>query len=180
MILNKFIVLVIIFLSLPACTRTENGFVFGTPAYEQRDISVSTIDLDILIKAKALLSDKLEWSRDVLRECTGHAPFSLYCALETASKIVDGKYIHRRPALQEVRFTIDDQYKSRWKVHRLAEFNNNPETSYEDIVKIMNDTIDRVREKIKNSNSQYSAVHVKKKRIHIGRHEIMQIGRAVI
>ena len=46
---------------------------------------------------------------------------------------VTGDYVHRHPALQEVRFIIDDKYNNRWKVHILADYNINPETSIKDI-----------------------------------------------
>ena len=69
------------------------------------------------------------------------------------SNIVDGQYIHRRPALQEVRFTIDDNYKDRWKVHRLADFNSHPNTTYTDVVKVLDVTIYRVKQKLEHYNS---------------------------
>ena len=151
--LEKLIILIIISLSLFSCTRTENGLVFGIPEYEKRDIKVSNIDLSILLKTKELLSMKDSWTRDNLRTCSGNSPYNLYCALEAASNIVDGQYIHRRPALQEVRFTIDDNYKDRWKVHRLADFNSHPNTTYTDVVKVLDVTIYRVKQKLEHYNS---------------------------
>lgn len=142
---------------LSACSRTENGLVFGKPAYEERDIAVSGVDIEILLQTQSLLSSKQAWSKDGQRKCSGLPPYSLYCALETASKTVDGKYIHRRPALQEVRFTIDDQYKNRWKIHRLADFNSHPDTTYDDVMQVLRLTIEHVQQKIRDSDAIHNA-----------------------
>jgi len=146
--MNKLITILLCAITLIACTRTENGLVFGLPDYEKRNIKVSQTDLKILLKAKELLSTEENWLKNSQRACTGNPPFNLYCALKTASNIIDGKYIHRRPALQEVRFTIDDTFNDRWTVHRLADFNNHAYTSYVDVLSVLEITINRVKLKL--------------------------------
>ena len=110
---------------LCGCYKTENGIVFGLPDYEKRDIQVSQVDLDILNKASQLLSDERTWEKKHPSDCSKTEKLDLFCALEKASIDVIGKYVHRQPALQEVRFAIDDNYKSRWSKHRLIDFNSN-------------------------------------------------------
>ena len=140
-------VILLMFLSV-GCTRTENGIVFGTPDYEKRDISVSDVDLSILRKADELLSNEAQWDKSSVRKCSESHRLSLYCALEKASVEIMGKYVHRQAGLQEVRFVIDDKYKSRWKVHRLADFNTHPDTTFSDVKLVLKEAIISVEGKL--------------------------------
>ena len=151
--MKNLILVIFVFLTLVGCTRTENGLVFGIPDYEKRNIKVSKTDIDILLRAKELLITKNDWLKDELRTCNGNPPFSLYCALEAASIQIDGKYIHRRPALQEVRFIIDDNFKSRWKDHRLADFNSHPDTTFEDVKMVLDLAINHVKSKLAHNTA---------------------------
>jgi hypothetical protein len=134
---------------LSGCYQTENGLVFGKPSYEETNIEVSQVDLKILRKADALLKDEAVWRKDAVRVCTESATLNLYCALERASIEVTGTYEHRRPALQEVRFVIDDKYKHRWSVHRLADFNAHPDTTFKDIKLVIAVAIENVSRKLR-------------------------------
>jgi hypothetical protein len=134
------------------CTKTENGIVFGTPAYEKRDIKVSKIDLEILLRTKQLLGNESKWDSSVSRTCQKKEPFTLYCALEAASIYVIGEYRHRQAALQEVRFAIDDKYSDRWSVHRLADFNAHSKTTFNDIKSVLNTAIATVNGKLAHNN----------------------------
>lgn len=136
--------------------KTENGIVFGLPDYEKRDIRVSQVDLDILIKADALLSSENAWRKEPVSNCSESKKLDLYCALENASMEVTGKYVHRQPALQEVRFTIDDLYRKRWKKHRLLDFNADNATSFDDIKSVLSQAMDTVRSKLARYNKQKS------------------------
>lgn len=137
-----------IFLLLLACSQTENGWVLGTPDYEQRDIHVSAVDLAILERAKALISQPQMWSKSHSVECSRVEQYTLYCALEKSTTELKGQYIHRQAALQEVRFVIDDQYKSRWKKHRLMDFNSHPETQLEDVLWVIDQATTHVEKKL--------------------------------
>jgi len=134
---------------LPGCYQTENGLVFGLPDYEKRDVKVTAVDLEILLKADALLKDESVWKSDADRICNDPIKLSLYCALKKASVEVSGEYIHRQPALQEVRFVIRDDYRNRWKVHRLADFNANPATSFDDVKSVIAKAIEIVKGKLR-------------------------------
>lgn len=133
--------------------KTENGLVFGIPDYEKRDIHVSQVDLDILIKANELLSNESEWRKERVSGCSQSKKLDLYCALETASVVLMGKYVHRQPALQEVRFAIDDNYKDRWDKHRLVDFNSHSDTNFTDIKYVLNVAISAVRQKITHNKA---------------------------
>ena len=135
--------------ALSGCYQTENGLVFGKPDYENRNIEVSQIDLDILLKADALLKDETLWRKDAVRVCSESSTLNLYCVLERASIEVTGKYVHRQPALQEIRFAIDDCYRNRWSVHRLADFNAHPDTSFSDIKFLIANAVGTVKSKLR-------------------------------
>ena len=128
--------------------KTENGIVLGLPDYEKRDIRVSQVDLGILTKADAMLSSESTWRKDRASDCSQSEKLDLYCALEKASIEVMGKYVHRQPALQEVRFTIDNHYRERWEKHRLIDFNDNKNTSFENIKYVLAQAIATVRGKL--------------------------------
>jgi hypothetical protein len=128
--------------------KTENGIVLGLPDFEKRDIHVSQVDLDILTKADTLLPNESRWRKGRASNCSQSEKLDLYCALERASVEVTGKYIHRQPALQEVRFSIDDHYRDRWEKHRLIDFNFNKDTSFEDVKSVLAQAIDTVTKKL--------------------------------
>lgn len=66
----------------------------------------------ILERADAILSSDAVWNRADTRECpAGETTFSLFCALHDACVEVLGHYEHRRAALQEVRFVIDERVR---------------------------------------------------------------------
>lgn len=130
------------------CTRTAKGIQFGLPGYENRNIAVSEVDLSILEIADNLLSEESAWSRRSDRECEEGQPLSLFCALESASYKVLGKYEHRQAALQEVRFVIDDRFKNRWTKHRLADFNTHPDTTFFDVKTVLKVAIQTVEKKL--------------------------------
>src|SRR5262249_7432322 len=102
-----------------------------SPELEGRGQPVTEDDLRILLKADELLKNESVWNRNDDRECdddefTGKR--SLFCALQKACIEVLGKYDHRRVALQEVRFAVEDATRGRDFQHRLRDFNNLPET----------------------------------------------------
>jgi hypothetical protein len=111
---------------------------------------VSAEDLQILDKANALLSDEAHWNRDDTRECPpNEVKLSLFCALHKACIDVLGHYEHRRAALQEVRFAVEEATKGRDFQHRLMDFNNLPETRFEDIKHVLAQARAKVSERLK-------------------------------
>src|SRR5262245_45989024 len=116
------------------------------PAYEQRDQPVTKEDLLILQRADKILSGEEVWNRKDTRVCKPEdKTWSLFCALQKASVEVLGSYDHRRVALQEVRFIIEEVAKGKdLGGHRLMGYNNLPSTQFKDIKKVLKMANDRV------------------------------------
>ena len=123
----------------------------ATPAYEDREQPVSVEDLQILDRADALLASESDWNRHDTRECQpGATTLSLFCALQQACVDVLGQYDHRRVALQEVRFAIEDVSGGREFEHRLMDFNNLPETTFGDLKRVLEIARDKVAARLQH------------------------------
>jgi CubicO group peptidase (beta-lactamase class C family) len=119
---------------------------------ERRDLPVTNDDLRILRRADELLRDESVWNRKDDRECdddeaTGKR--SLFCALQKACVDVLGTYDHRRVALQEVRFAVEDATRGQDFEHRLRDFNNLPTTQLSDVKRVLRVAMDRVKSRLK-------------------------------
>ena len=113
---------------------------------ERRDQPVTTEDLRILERANQILSSPSVWNRHDTREChPDDKTWSLFCALEKASREVLKEYRHREVALQEVRFAIEDVTDGREFEHRLKDYNNLPSTQFADIKRVLTIATHRVR-----------------------------------
>ncbi|HZS07535.1 MAG TPA: hypothetical protein VFD58_22060 [Blastocatellia bacterium] len=120
------------------------------PAYERRDQPVTQDDLLILKRADEILTDEARWNRKDDRTCRPEDKvWSLFCALQKASVEVLGKYDHRRAALQEVRFAIEDVTNGREFNHRLMDYNNLPTTQFKDIKKVLKMAAGKVAARLK-------------------------------
>ena len=118
----------------------------------ERPKPVTTDDLRILEKADGLLKDESAWNRNDDRACDDDratGKFSLFCALETACTEVLGEYDHRRAALQEVRFVVEEATRGREFEHRLMDFNNLPETRFDDVKQVLRTSAQRVAARLK-------------------------------
>lgn len=60
-----------------------------------------------------------------------------------------GKAEHRRAALQEVRFVIDEITADRNYHHRLMDYNNDPTTTFADVQEVLRVTESLIRLKLK-------------------------------
>ena len=130
-----------------ACAGMRQGFEATSPEYERRDQEVSEEDLEILRKAQSILADESAWDRQDDRVCEAtDTTWSLFCALHKASLEVLGEYQHRRVALQEVRFAIEDVSGGEKFAHRLMDFNNT--RSFEEVGKVLTIATRRVEERL--------------------------------
>jgi hypothetical protein len=123
----------------------------SSPQLEQRDQPVTVDDLRILEKARELLKDDAAWNRQDDRLCAddeASGKRSLFCALQKACIDVVGRYDHRRVALQEVRFAVEDATRGREFEHRLRDFNNLPETRLADIQRVLRVAMERVKARL--------------------------------
>jgi len=62
-----------------------------------------------------------------------------------------GKYKHRRVAMQEIRFTINDNFPESWREHQLMAFNNRPVTTFRDIRQVPEDTKKRLESRYQDN-----------------------------
>ena len=131
---------------------------FGDPAqYEVRNLPATADDLKTLERATALLQDEATWNRNDDRQCADDEAAnkrSLFCALQRASADVYGSHDphriadHRRVALQEVRFAVEDATRGRELAHRLMDFNNLPDTTLADVQRVLAQATERVRARL--------------------------------
>jgi len=118
---------------------------------ERRDRPVTADDLRIVTRTKALLQNDQVWNRNDDRECTddeSSGKRSLFCALQKATIEVLGEYDHRRAALQEVRFAIEDATRGQDFDHRLRDYNNLPQTKLSDIWRVLDVATERIRARV--------------------------------
>ena len=143
--------------TVPAQSRDK----FGDPAqYEVRDLPVTVQDLQTLERAAALLGSESAWNRNDDRQCADDEAMdkrSLFCALQRASADVYGSHDpykvadHRRVALQEVRFAVEEATRGRELNHRLMDFNNLPDTTLADIQRVLAQATARVQARLSKS-----------------------------
>ena len=135
------------------------GWIGQQRGVESREQPVTEADLRILQRAEALLKDPASWNRHDDRICSDDEATgkrSLFCALQKADTEVLGTYEHRNVALQEVRFAVEDATRDRRTAmmidalrhlklpHRLMDFNNLPDTRFEDIHNVLRVATTRV------------------------------------
>lgn len=121
-------------------------------ATENRNLIFDATDLRIIQRADSILSSPLIWNKQDDRECNddiSSGKFSLYCALYKASIDIAGVYIHRRAAMQIVRFTLEKYESGRVKEHRLMDWNNHPDTTFDEVKKVMKEAIQTVKQQLK-------------------------------
>jgi len=116
---------------------------------------VTKADLQIVKQAQKILDSPSKWNRADNRVCPSDAKtFSLYCALENATKAVSGQFEHRGAAMQEARFVIDEIAPNRNYDHRLMGYNNDPSTTFADIQKVLHLLENRIGHRLKEKPSQ--------------------------
>jgi len=121
---------------------------------ENRNLLFDSSDLKIIQKADSILSDSLKWNKQDDRECAddiASGDYSLYCALYKASIEIAGKYVHRRAAMQIVRFTLEKYENGRVKDHRFMDWNNHPDTTFSEIKRVLQESIDIVKKQLMKS-----------------------------
>ncbi|WP_203291011.1 DUF6197 family protein [Maricaulis parjimensis] len=141
-----------IYSSIPEGDRTpdQQALLETTMALLQdRNRPVTQRDLDILDRASTYLSSEADWDRDDDRQCDEtDTRRSIFCALWQASHDMSGVYEHRRTALQEVRFIIQDRSAGRDYAHRMQDYNNDPETRFADAVSALTEARANLAERL--------------------------------
>ena len=143
------------------CTKaqTSKGEIIISPDDECNvKRPVTPVDLQIVRRAKQILDRPDKWDRADTRVCrvkacnngcpTSAKTFSLYCALERATRELTGGFEHRGAVVQEARFVIDEIAANQKDFqHRLQGYNNSRETTFDDIQKVLL-VEDRIRERL--------------------------------
>ena len=110
-------------------------------------------DLEILQRTDALLSDPSKWNKNAGWNCNNDSTskkYSLFCALKTASAEVVGVWEDDplRPAIRLVQFTIK-KYENRRVVGILiVEWNDYPDTTFEELKTVLKESIDIVKKQL--------------------------------
>ena len=125
--------------------RTYNGW-YAVSGFSAKDSTVrfqvdtaaqiapNALDREIVVRADKLLSSDAVWNRADNRKCDSAAKtWSIYCALEAATREVTGGFHHRRPALETVRVIVEERTKGRDYKHRLMDYNNDTSTHLSDV-----------------------------------------------
>src|SRR5690242_10658752 len=115
--------------------------------------AVSEGDVRIVQRAEEILSSPAKWNRADNRECPAdQKTYSLYCALEVATREVSQKFEHRGAAMQQARFVIDEVLaKGNHYQHRLMDFNNDPKTTFADVQKFFSLIEERIKKQLAQS-----------------------------
>ena len=124
---------------------------------EDRNLVFDSLDLKIIQRADSILSDSLKWNKQDERECSDDiaaGTYSLYCALYKASIDIAGEYVHRRAAMQIVRFTLEKYDNGRVKNHRLMDWNNHPDTTFKEMKKVLKESIDTVAKQLNETKKK--------------------------
>jgi hypothetical protein len=91
-------------------------------------------DIRIVQRAMALLADEKVWNREDNRSCPPNPQkWSLFCALQQATKEVAGGVHYRQPALQMAREVLNEVGGNRLGKHRLMDYNNHPDTTLAEV-----------------------------------------------
>jgi hypothetical protein len=124
------VAILLILSALSLCAQNSNSS--DSP---HADPPVSQDDIRIVRRASELLNSAAKWNRADNRQCPSEAKtYSLYCALEQATKEISKKFEHRGAAMQQARFVIDeDLAKGNHYEHRLMDYNNDPKTKFADV-----------------------------------------------
>jgi len=133
---------------LAAREQTPQGKIISLDDEYNVKLPVTPADLRIAQRAKQILNRPEKWDRADTRVCRVSAcnsgcatlakTFSLYCALERATEEVTGAFEHRGAVMQEARFVIDEIAANQKDFqHRLEGFNNSPNTTFDDIQKVL-------------------------------------------
>ena len=113
------------------------------------EVPPSKSDLQIVLRAAAILSDESAWDRADDRVCKpDDTTWSLYCALRRATEEVAGRPHHRQPALQVVRVVVREQFAERITNHRLMNFNNHADTTLAEIQDVLRIAGERIKARL--------------------------------
>jgi hypothetical protein len=134
----------------PGVAKTPYGWFTLSEAKSEGDTLAMTIvanrqlpptqdDIQIIQRALALIPSREAWNKEDNRQCPpGQAKLSLFCAMMQATTEVSGGVHYRQPAMQAVREVLNEVGVGRFKLHRIMDYNNHPDTTLEEIHALLN------------------------------------------
>ena len=107
-------------------------------------------DVRIVHRASEILNSPSKWNRKDNRQCPAtEKTYSLYCALEKATREISNHFEHRGSAMQQARFVIDeDLAKGNHYHHRLMDYNNDPKTTFANVQRFFSLLEQRIQKQI--------------------------------
>jgi very-short-patch-repair endonuclease len=99
-----------------------------------RQLPPTQDDINIIQRALQLIPSRDVWNKEDNRQCPpGQTKVSLFCAMMQATTEVSGSVHYRQPAMQAVRETLNEVGVGRFKLHRIMDYNNHPDTTLEEV-----------------------------------------------
>jgi hypothetical protein len=111
-----------------------------------RQLPPTADDIKIIQRALALIPNKYVWNKEDTRQCPpGQTKLSLFCAMMQATTEVSGGVHYRQPAMQAVREVLNEVGVGRFKLHRLMDYNNHPDTTLEEVHGLLKEAEGRLK-----------------------------------
>ncbi len=130
----------------PVSGIVASGGALTLRIYADSQVSPSSLDRRILVRAEAIITSDSLWNRADNRKCPATATtWSIYCSIEKAEVEVTGGFHHRRPAMEVMRILIDEKTKDRQYHHRLMDYNNDKTTTLADVRAIFAEAIAKIQ-----------------------------------
>ena len=110
-----------------------------------------SLDLKIVQKADAILSDSSKWNKADDRQCEddiNNVRYSLFCALHKASIDITGEYIPRRPGVEMVKLSVNKYGQRRAVTDKIIEWNNHSDTTFEELKKVLKESMDEIKKRL--------------------------------
>lgn len=119
----------------------EANFVFDA----SRQSPPTPDDLKIIKRAKELISSPSKWNRKDNRQCKPtDETYSIFCAMMKAQNEILEQPHYRQPAMQAFREVLNTMGQGRFDKHRLQDWNNHPDTTFEEVQKLFDVTYERL------------------------------------
>lgn len=114
-----------------------------------RQLPPTPDDIKIIQRAMALLASDAVWNKQDDRNCSPNPTrWSVFCAIMEATNEISGGVHYRQPAMQAVREVVNEVGGTRVKLHRLMDYNNHPDTTLEDIHKLLRMAQERLEKRL--------------------------------
>lgn len=114
-------------------------------------------DLQILKRADALLSNPSKWNKNDDNNCDSNSAmrnYSLDCALKSASQEMVGEWEDEpySPAIRLVLRRLLEDENRRYVIDMVEEWNNHPDTTFEDVKNLLSACIEVVENQISSND----------------------------